>query len=140
MAALLVFAMQLWSDGVRSSGACFVVLPLAVSGLGVAAFHVYLVQTGKLECPPGLFGWGDAPFQSLIVFAVLACVCIVGVRASRRGEVGSGLTRTVAALFIGAAVSWACIASAPSLPPAPQQPYDAIKQPLDMCRPPFRGG
>ena len=26
------------------------------------------------------------------------------------------------------------------LPPAPKQPYDSVKQPLDMCRPPFQGG
>src|SRR5262245_58264254 len=32
------------------------VLPLALAGLGVAGFHVYLEQTGRLECPKGLFG------------------------------------------------------------------------------------
>ena len=26
----------------------------------------------------------------------------------------------------------------PPLPPAPTQPYDAVKQPFDMCRPPYR--
>jgi len=118
MAALLVFTMLLWWNGVRSSGACLIVLPLAASGLGVAAFHVYLVQTGKLECPPGLFGWGDGPLQSLTVFVVLTCVCIAGVLSTGRAEVGSRSTKAVAAMLIGVGVSWICIASTPPLPPS----------------------
>src|SRR5437016_14567561 len=31
-------------------------LPLAVAGFGVAAFHVFLELTGKLECPAGVMG------------------------------------------------------------------------------------
>src|SRR4051812_48306347 len=34
-------------------------LPLAAAGFGVAAFHEYLEQNGKLECPTGVFGWGS---------------------------------------------------------------------------------
>jgi disulfide bond formation protein DsbB len=54
--AALVLAMLLWLDGARSRRAAVVALSLAVSGFAVAAFHVYLVQTGKLECPPAIFG------------------------------------------------------------------------------------
>ena len=139
LAAVLVLAMQLGLEGLRSTYACLVSLPLAASGLGVAAFHVYLVQTGKLECPPALFGWGDGPLQSLAVFAALTSVCLAGAWTTRRAARRGGLLAAVAAVLIGAGAAWACIASAPPLPPAPTQPYDAAKQPFDMCRPPFRG-
>jgi disulfide bond formation protein DsbB len=36
-------------------------MPLAVAGVGVAAFHVFLELTGKLECPSGVLGIGTAP-------------------------------------------------------------------------------
>lgn len=137
--AVLVLAMMLWLDRLRSSRAVLVTLPLAVSGLGVAAFHVYLVMTGKLECPPALFGWGDGPQQSLAVFSALTLVCLGGAISARK-EVGRGvLVTTTAALLLGAGAAWASIASAPPLPPTPNQPYDPVKQPFDMCRPPFPG-
>ncbi|HUY90597.1 MAG TPA: disulfide bond formation protein B [Pirellulales bacterium] len=139
LAAVLVLAMQLSLEGLRSAHACLVSLPLAASGLGVAAFHVYLVQIGKLECPPALLGWGDGPLQSLAVFGALTLVCLAGACSARRTDGGGSLPAIVAALLLGAAAAWASIASAPSLPPAPTQPYDAVKQPFDMCRPPFRG-
>src|SRR5262249_12993545 len=53
------------------------VLPLAVAGLGVALFHVYLETAGKLECPEGVLGWGTAPQQSLAVFVVLTALLAV---------------------------------------------------------------
>uniref|UniRef100_A0A7C2JZR4 Uncharacterized protein n=1 Tax=Schlesneria paludicola TaxID=360056 RepID=A0A7C2JZR4_9PLAN len=114
-------------------------LPVAVSGLGVAAFHVYLVQTGKLECPPALFGWGDGPLQSLAMFAALSLACLAGAWSSRYALCGGGMLAVVAAMLLGAGAAWACVASAPPLPPTPKQPYDAVKQPFDMCRPPFPG-
>jgi disulfide bond formation protein DsbB len=137
--AVLVLAMMLWLDGLRSSRAVLVTLPLAASGLGVAAFHVYLVQTGKLECPPALFGWGDGPQQSLTVFSALMLVCLGGAISARTVEGGRALVAMVAALLLAAGATWACIASAPPLPPTPKQQFDAVKQPFDMCRPPFPG-
>lgn len=136
--AVLVLAMMLWLDGIRSSRAVLVTLPLAASGLGVAAFHVYLVQTGKLECPLALFGWGDGPQQSLAVFSTLTLICFAGATSARKVERSRGLVAMAAGLLLGAGATWACIASAPPLPPAPKQPYDAVNQPFDMCRPPFR--
>ncbi len=106
-------------------------------GLGVAAFHEYLVVTGKLECPPALFGWGDGPVQSLAVFLVLTTVCLAGAFTNCRNLARQGLPSILLAIFVGVAVAWACVASAPPLPPSPSQPYDPAKQPFDMCRPPF---
>lgn len=48
-----------------------VALAPAVAGLGVAAFHAYLVHTKVLDCPPGFLGAGSAPDQSLASFALL---------------------------------------------------------------------
>lgn len=139
LAAVLVLAMQLGTQGLRSAYACLMMLPLPASGFGVAAFHVYLVQAGKLECPPALFGWGDGPLQSCAVFAALTGVCLAGAWTARRAEGRGGPFASVAAVLLGAGAAWACIASSPPLPSAPTQPYDATKQPFDMCRPPFRG-
>lgn len=139
LAAVLIVAMLMWVDGMRSFRACLVALPVVVSGLGVAAFHVYLVQFGKLECPPAIFGWGDGPLQSLAVFVALTFACFAGAWSSRFAEGQSGLAKSVGAVLMGCGVAWGCIASAPPLPPTPKQPYDAIKQPFDMCRPPFPG-
>lgn len=126
-----------WLDGVRSTRLCFVALPFAWAGLGVAMFHEYLVLSGKLECPPALFGWGDGPIQSLAVFCVLTGVCLVGAFVNRRSSARQGLPSIMVAILVGGGVAWACIASAPSLPPTPAQPYDVLMQPFDTCRPPF---
>ncbi len=139
VAALLVMAMQLWLDGLRSLRACLLVLPLALSGLGVAIFHVSLTQTGRLECPPALFGWRDGPAQSLAIFAALAIVCAAGAWSAHRAESPGGLAVVLAAIVLGAGATWACIASAPPLAPPPAQAYDPVKQPFDMCRPPYTG-
>lgn len=138
IAATVSLASALWLDGFRKPRACLVALPFAWAGLGVAAFHEYLVLSGKLECPPALFGWGDGPTQSLAVFTMLTALCLAGAWASRRTP-RQGLPAIIGAAFIGAGVAWACIASAPPLPPRPAQPYDPAKQPFDMCRPPFPG-
>ncbi len=137
IAAALVLWMLLWIEGVRSPRACAVALPLVISGLGVAIFHVYLVQSGKLECPPALFGWGDGPLQSLAVFTVLTVITLMGGRSAHQAAGGPRSPIRLAAVLVGAGSAWACIASAPPLPPVPKQPYDAIKQPFDMCRPSF---
>lgn len=137
MAAAVSLLMSFWLDGVRSTRSCFVALPFAWAGLGVAAFHEYLVLNGKLECPPALFGWGDGPAQSLAVFCVLTAVCLSGAIANRCNSAKQGIPSILVAILVGVGVAWSCIASAPPLPPTPIQPYDSSKQPFDMCRPPF---
>lgn len=138
IAVVLVLAMLLWLDGLYSARACLVALPLSATGLGVAAFHVYLVQVGKLECPPALFGWGDGPSQSLVIFSVVMIVSLAGAWSARQSKRRGRIPTIVAAVLVGAGATWACIASAPPLPPTPAQPYDPVKQPFDMCRPPYR--
>lgn len=137
-AVLLVMFVHLLLDGRRSPRACLMSLPMVVSGLGVATFHVYLVQTGKLECPPALFGWGDGPIQSFTLFSAMLVGCLAGTWASGMNVVRKTLG-IFAGVFLGLVISGASIASAPPMPAPPQQPYDAVTQPFDMCRPPFHG-
>jgi disulfide bond formation protein DsbB len=109
-------------------------LPLAVAGFGVAAFHVFLELTGKLECPGGIMGIGTAPQQSLVGLALLLVLVAVGV--VRSGIVGEGhLLAPVAALAMGLLLAWGAVVSAPPMPPAPTKAYEA---PLEICRPPYR--
>lgn len=108
-------------------------LPLAMGSLGVAGFHEYLEQTGKLECPAGVLGVGTAPQQSLAVSAVLLVLLTVGALRDRREAYK--LPGVVGAILLGILLSGASVASAPPMPPAPTKPYE---QPMDICRPPFR--
>jgi disulfide bond formation protein DsbB len=109
-------------------------LPLAVAGFGVAAFHVFLELTGKLECPAGVMGVGTSPQQSLAVLTVLLVLVAVGV--VRSGKVGDfHPLAALAAVVLGVLLAWGAVASAPPMPPAPTKAYEA---PLDICRPPFR--
>lgn len=106
---------------------------LAVAGFGVAAFHVYLELTGKLECPAGVMGIGTAPQQSLAVLIVLVALVAVGVvRSAKVG--GAHPLATGAAVVLGLLLAWAAVASSPPMPPTPTQAYTT---PLDICRPPF---
>ena len=125
--------------GPSSAGlACLLSLPLAAGGVAIAGFHEWLVLTKALECPKALLGWGTAPEQSLALFAMLTLACAAGSRAGRGESVRQRAPLIVAALLLGLALAWGCIASAPPLPPSPAKPYDPQSQPLDMCRPPFR--
>jgi hypothetical protein len=75
----------------------------------------------------------------LIVFAGLTLACLAGAFSIRKSEGGKTLVATAAALLLGLGAAAACIKSAPPLPPTPKEPYDAVKQPFDMCRPPIQG-
>ena len=139
MAAAVSLATSLWFDYRCSNRACLSALPFTWAGLGVAGFHEYLVVSVKLECPPALFGWGDGPAQSLAVFSVLTALCLAGAWAGRRTAARQGFPTIIGTAILGVGLAWACVASAPPLPPRPAQPYDPVKQPFDMCRPPFPG-
>jgi disulfide bond formation protein DsbB len=133
MAAAAVLLVGLTVDRTRPGLFCLLSLPLALAGLGVAAFHEYLVVAEVLECPQAIFGLGTAPAQSLAVFAPLTLSALAGAwSGERKGAFGL-------ALVVGVLMAWASIASSPPLPPVPKTPYDPVKQPLDMCRPVFRG-
>ncbi|GIW94420.1 MAG: hypothetical protein KatS3mg110_2461 [Pirellulaceae bacterium] len=137
MAAALVVIVNLALEGLRSARACLLALPMAVAGLAVALFHKYLVWTGKLECPAGLWGLGDGPAQSVVIFLLLFVACLAAVPAAIRQWGRQAGTTAAAGLVLGLVAAWAAVASAPPLPAAPSQPYDPVKQPLDGCRPPF---
>jgi hypothetical protein len=109
-------------------------LPLAVAGFGVAAFHVFLELTGKLECPAGIMGIRTAPQQSLAALSVLLVLVLVGVWRSAKAWESQWLA-TLAAVVLGLILAWGSILSSPPMPNAPTKPYET---PLDMCRPPFR--
>jgi disulfide bond formation protein DsbB len=108
-------------------------LPLVVAGVGVAAFHVFLELTGKLECPSGIMGVGTAPQQSLAVLTVLIAVVLVGVVWSRSAGV-SFWPPLAGAVVLGLLLAWGSVVSSPPMPPTPTKAYET---PLDMCRPPF---
>jgi disulfide bond formation protein DsbB len=122
-----------WLAGARPSGILeLLALPCAVGGLGVAVFHEYLEQTGKLECPAGILGLGTAPQQSLGVLVLLTIVLILGlVRGGNHG--GRKFVSTGGAIILGVLFAFAAVRSAA---PAkiPQEPY---KETLDICRPPY---
>jgi hypothetical protein len=108
-------------------------LPLTVAGFGVAALHVYLELTGKLECPAGVLGIGTAPQQSLAALTVL--LILVGVGVLRSGQVGDSYPlAALAAIVLGALLAWGSLVSSPPMPSAPTKAYET---PLEMCRPPF---
>src|SRR5436853_4078529 len=61
MGVVAVLGIGLLTGGRHRAVLNLLTLPLAVAGLGVAVFHVYLELTGKLECPAGVLGIGTAP-------------------------------------------------------------------------------
>jgi disulfide bond formation protein DsbB len=126
-----VLGMGLPAGVARAGRLGLLALPLAVAGLGVAAFHVWLEATGKLECPQGVLGLGTAPEQSLGVFAVLVVILVVDVSAGVGAWRWAGL---LASVVLGGLLGFAACISNPPMPAAPPAPYPG---PPDICRPPF---
>ncbi len=117
--------------GTPRSGLSLLCLPLAVGGLGVAGFHVFLELNGTLECPKGILGVGTAPQQSLAALAVLTV--LLGLAVVTGGtEMRDALPALAGTVLLGALFAVAAIISAPPLP-APKPPTG----PFDMCRPPY---
>jgi disulfide bond formation protein DsbB len=112
-------------------------LPLALGGLGVAGFHVWLELTGRLECPAGLLGLGSAPVQSLGLFLGLTALLIGGVLHGWQSgsRTAAGLT---AALLLGGLLAAASTVANPPLPKPPAAPYPSARP--DVCRPPYQAG
>jgi disulfide bond formation protein DsbB len=125
-----------WLAGAGRSGILgLLALPGAVGGLGVAVFHEYLEQTGKLECPAGILGLGTAPQQSLAALLLLSV--ILPWPSFFGGPNGKGnWVITGSAIILGALFAVAAVKSAPP-PVIPKEPY---KLPVDEdgCRPPYR--
>jgi disulfide bond formation protein DsbB len=109
-------------------------LPVAVAGLGVAAFHVWLEATGKLECPQGLFGLGTAPKQSLAMFG-LTTALLIGDASATRGLATLRWPALAGGLVLGGALALGACTSNPPMPAPPKEPYPKA---ADICRPPYR--
>ena len=107
--------------------------PLAVGGLGVAAFHVYPELTRVLECPAGVAGLGSAPHQSLTAYCLVAM--LLGIATARPSVNTAWRFTAIGAVVLGGLFSLGAFKSAPPLPPRPTEPYSA---PLDGCRPLFQ--
>jgi hypothetical protein len=135
IAACAVLAVGLLTGMGRSVPLSLLALPLAVAGLGVSGFHVYLEALGKLECPRGIEGVGSAPQQALAALALLTLVLLLD-GLGRLGAVRLGGFALVLGLVLGGAAAYGCVASAPALK-ARDKPYDSEKEPFNICRPPF---
>jgi disulfide bond formation protein DsbB len=125
----------LLSGGIAPGRLAALAFPLAIGGLGVAAFHVSLETRDILECPSGLFDVLTAPKQSLAMFVVLTIVLAGGVLSGMKAlQVGFG--GVVLSLALGGLLVWASISANPNLPKPPTEPYST---PLTVCRPPYHG-
>ncbi len=111
-------------------------LPLALGGLGVAAFHVYLVTVGKLECPAGIGGIGTAPHQALAAFVLVLLPILYGLFVESPSECLKPLPLLVAVAVGGAAVYGSISANPPAMK-ATAPLGDGEK--LETCRVPFAG-
>lgn len=136
MAAAGVLLMGLMTHLRRSPLPAVLALPAAVGGFGVAIFHVLLEAGGRLECPPGVFGLGSAPQQSLLVFTLLLVVLGATVFRGRDRDREFGLPVIASAVVLGGLFAVGAIISAPPMPDAPTEPYEG---PPEVCRPPYRG-
>jgi disulfide bond formation protein DsbB len=129
-----VLAVGLLTRALRVPALAVLALPLALGGLGVAAFHVYLEVSGTLECPPGLYDILTAPRQSLAAFALVSVLLAVEVvRGLKLRAVG--LFGVIVALALGGGIVYASVIANPPPPPKPSKPYENSVP--DTCRPPY---
>jgi disulfide bond formation protein DsbB len=132
MCLLAVLGMGLLVGAAPPSKLALLALPLSIAGMGVAAFHVWLESSGKLECPAGILGLGSAPLQSLTAFVLLTVLLTLGVLVETK-PANSSWAWPIVAVVLGLALAFAsCIANPPP-PAAPPKPYD---KPPEICRPP----
>jgi len=127
----------------RDQGAklCMVALPLAVAGVGVAGFHVWLGWTAwprqgadwYLACPAGIEGIGTAPQQSFAAFALITAVLLIGA-VGEVGTSGRGGAALFVAVALGAGAAYASLAANPRM----ADPKPLPEKPLDTCQPTTR--
>jgi disulfide bond formation protein DsbB len=134
LSLVALLGVGLVTRALRGPALAVLALPLALGGLGVAAFHVYLEVNGTLECPPGLYGVLTAPKQSLAAFALLSVLLTLeAVRGLSLRAVG--MPGLLLALVLGGGLVWASISANPP-PPKPTAAYkDSVP---DTCRIPYR--
>jgi hypothetical protein len=119
MGVITILGLSWFLPALRGSGlATWLALPLAVAGMGVAAFHVWLEQTQVLVCPYGLQGLGTAPQQSLGAYALLSLLLLgASLGFAGQGRLGRWVTGFLPTVALGAVFAGAAIASGPPLPP-----------------------
>ncbi len=130
-----VLTLGLLSPARRSGALNLLALPLAVGGLGVAAFHVYLELNGTLECPLGVGDVGTAPKQSLAIYVLVTLALAAGVVGEVRAAGYSAVSVVVALALGGAAVYGSVVANPPSPLKGPYPP----DQRIETCRPVYKG-
>lgn len=131
MGTTAVLMLGLLSGTRRLVSVAGLALPLAIAGVGVAGFHVYLEATGKLECPKGILDIGSAPQQSLAALGSLALILLLATFPSLQPS--GGVLGVFLGLILGAGIAYGCIVSVPP-PPKRTTPYDP---PFKTCRPPY---
>ena len=111
-------------------------LPLVIGGLGVAAFHTWLVTSGKLACPNGVANLGPAPLQSLIVFTLILLPVLYGVFVESREECLKPLPLLLG-VGLGIAMVYGC--TTPGLSPGANPPPQMMSEGerLETCKKPF---
>jgi hypothetical protein len=131
MGVFAVLAVGLLAGMGRAVPLSLLALPLAAGGLFVALAHVHLEHKATMECPPGLFGLGTVPQQSLAAFFLL--VVLLGLDAPRPRPSGGGWPAFAGALVLGLLLGYAGVKSAHKLPP-PEGEYKNDRP--TYCRPP----
>ena len=131
MSLVAVLGMGLFTGTARHVRLGLVALPLAIAGLGVAGFHVYLEVSGKLECPAGILGLGTAPKQSLAMVLGLSVLLLADALRTARSVVWwlAAAGGVVLGGFLAAA-------SSTSNPPMKKPPPEVYEKPPVVCRPP----
>jgi len=136
-----VLASGLFAFREQTARLCLVALPLAIAGLGVAGFQVWLGSTDwpraeatwYLACPAGLLGYGTVPQQSLAAFALISVLLIGG------GLREVAASRQCASALLVALVLGACAAMASIIANPPLQDLKPIPgKPLTTCLPTSR--
>jgi hypothetical protein len=132
MAAFGALALGACAKGGEARSLAVVIALLAtLAGLGVAGFHVYLEAGKTLECPAGALGIGSAPQQSAAFFVVMLLMLALSLKGA-----GAGGGTLLLAVLLGAAFAVGSVLSAPPIVKR-DKPYDPVKEPLVICRPPF---
>jgi disulfide bond formation protein DsbB len=114
--------------GLRRSGLCLLALPLAVAGLGVAGWHVYLELGRGMQCPEGILGIGTAPQESLAALSLLTLLLVLG-GLSGKEDTRAAVVGTIATSVLGLLFAAALVLSA-----APQPDLPDSVTPDRMCR------
>jgi disulfide bond formation protein DsbB len=124
--------------GRRGGSLSLLALPAAVGGCAVGVFHVSRELIGVMECPAGLSGVLSAPQEALIAQTLLVVLLVADVLRGPQ-SFGARLAGALGTLLLGTAFAAAAIVSVPPPPSPPRTaPYDPVREPLDICRPPVR--